>query len=74
MDSVDNISFIVDKIDLHEYINNNSFPSEEPFVKEELSDISEIDEQTVIMYLLEVMKKHDIITKEEYDTVLYKYS
>ncbi len=43
-------------------------------MKEELTNISETDEQAVLTYLLEVMRMHDIITKEEYDTVLHKYS
>lgn len=74
LNSTNYVSFIVDKINLNEYISNNSAPSEELCVKEELTNISEIDEQTVIKYLLEVMLRHDIITEEEYHTVLYKYS
>ena len=69
-----NLYFIVDKINWNEYISNNSCPSEGSYLKEELTKISEKDEQTIIKYLLELMRKHDIITKEEYDTVLYKYS
>ena len=43
-------------------------------MKDELSTISKEDEEAVIKYLLEVMRKHDIITEEEYHTVLYKFS
>lgn len=43
-------------------------------MKEELTDISEHDEQVVIKYLLEVMKRHDIITEDEYHTILYGYN
>ncbi len=43
-------------------------------MKEELPTISNEDEAAVIKYLLEVMRKNDIITEDEYHTVLYKYS
>ena len=43
-------------------------------MEEQLSDISKEDEQIVIKYLLDIMMEHDIITEEEYHTVLYKYS
>lgn len=43
-------------------------------MNEELSDISQDDETIVIKYLLDIMKTYDIITKEEYCSVLYKYS
>lgn len=43
-------------------------------MKEELSTISNEDETAAVKYLLEVMRKHDIITEEEYHAVLYKYS
>ena len=42
-------------------------------MKEKLSNISLEDETVVIKYLLDIMKAHDIITEEEYQTVLYKY-
>ena len=43
-------------------------------MKEELSTISNEDETAVIKYLLEVMRKQDIISEDEYHMVLYKYS
>ena len=43
-------------------------------MKEELLNISQDDETVVIKYLLEIMRAHDIITEEEYQAVLYKYS
>ncbi len=43
-------------------------------MEEELSAISNEDEAAVIKYLLEVMRKHGIITEDEYHAVLYKYS
>lgn len=66
------IPFIIDKSYLSEYISSNSSPNEEPCVKEELTNISSKDETAVIRYLLEIMKKHGIITEEEYQAVLYK--
>lgn len=62
------------KSNLNEYISSNSSHNEEPYVEEKLTAISEDDEQAVIKYLLEVMRKHDVITEDEYQTVLYKYS
>ena len=69
-----NFSFMIDKSYFSEYINSDSSPSEEPCVKEELSNISQEDEAVVIKYLLDIMRVHDIITEEEYHAVLYKYS
>lgn len=66
-------SFVIDKSYLSEYISNNSSLNEEHCVKEKLSNISLEDETVVIKYLLDIMKAHDIITEEEYQTVLYKY-
>lgn len=66
------IPFMIDKSRLPEYISNNSSPSKELHVKEELMNISPEDETAVIRYLLELMRKHGIITEEEYQTVLYK--
>lgn len=66
------IPFMIDKSCLSEYISSNSSPNEEPCVKEELTNISSKDETAVIRYLLEIMKKHGIITEEEYQAVLYK--
>ena len=43
-------------------------------MKEELSNISQEDESVVIRYLLDIMRAHNIITEEEYQEVLYKYS
>lgn len=43
-------------------------------MKEELSNISQEDEKMVIKYLLDIMRTHGIITEEEYQTVLYKFS
>lgn len=43
-------------------------------MKEELSNISPEDESMVIRYLLDIMRAHDIITEEEYQVILYKYS
>lgn len=43
-------------------------------MKEELSNISQEDETIIIKYLLDIMRTHDIITEEEYQTVLYEYS
>lgn len=68
------ISFMVDKSYFSEYISSDSSLCEEPCVKEELSNISQDDETVVIKYLLDIMKTHDIITEEEYQVVLYKYS
>ncbi len=68
------VSFIVDKRNYSEYNSKNVFPNEELRMKEELSTISNEDEAAVIKYLLEVMRKNDIITEDEYHTVLYKYS
>lgn len=65
---------MVDKSHFSEYISSDSSPSEEPCVKEELSNISQDDEKVVIKYLLDIMKAHDIITEEEYQAVLYKYN
>lgn len=41
-------------------------------MKEELTNISSEDKTAVIKYVLEIMRKHGIITEEEYQTVLYK--
>lgn len=41
-------------------------------MKEELTNISQEDEAIVIKYILDVMRTHDLITEEEYQTVLYK--
>lgn len=68
------VSFIVDKRYFSEYNSKNVFPNKEVCMKEELSTISNEDETAVVKYLLEVMRKHDIITEEEYHAVLYKYS
>lgn len=43
-------------------------------MNEELKDISKEDELVVVKYLLDVMRTYDIITEDEYHTVLYKYS
>ena len=67
-------SFMIDKSYLSEYISNNSSLIEEWCVKEELSNITQKDEVAVIKYLLDIMRMHDIITEEEYQAVLYKYS
>lgn len=67
-------SFVIDKSYLSEYISNNSSLIEEWCVKEELSNITQKDEVAVIKYLLDIMRMHDIITEEEYQAVLYKYS
>lgn len=69
-----NLSFMIDKSYFSEYISSDSSPSEEPCVIEELSNISQDDETVVIKYLLDIMRAHDIITEEEYQAVLYKYS
>ena len=66
--------FMVDKPYLSEYISTKSSFNGVSFVDEKLSNISKEDEQVVIKYLLDIMMKHDIITEEEYHTVLYKYS
>lgn len=68
------LSIMIDKSYFPEYISSDSSPSEEPCVKEELSNISQEDESVVIRYLLDIMRTHDIITEEEYQAVLYKYS
>lgn len=65
---------MIDKSYLSEYINSDSSIGEEPHVKEELSNISQEDETIIIKYLLDIMRTHDIITEEEYQTVLYEYS
>lgn len=66
--------FKINKSNLSEYINSNSSQNEELHMNEELSAITKEDEITVIKYILDIMKEHDIITEEEYHTVLYKYS
>jgi len=68
------LSFMIDKSYLSEYISSNSSKNEEFCLKEELSNISPEDESMVIRYLLDIMRAHDIITEEEYQVVLYKYS
>ncbi len=68
------ISNTINKSRKNEYISNNSgFHGEIP-MNEKLTNISEQDENVVIKYLLEIMRKHDIITDKEYQRVLYKYS
>ena len=42
-------------------------------MEEELTDISNEDENMVIKYLLAILKEHGIITDEEYIKVLYRY-
>ena len=69
-----NLSFMIDKSYLSEYISSDSFPNEETCVKEELSKVTQEDEAVVIKYLLDIMRTHDIITEEEYQAVLYKYN
>ena len=69
-----NLSFMIDKSYLSEYISSDSFPNEETCVKEELSKVTQDDETVVIKYLLDIMKVHGIITEEEYQAVLYKYN
>lgn len=66
------IPFMIDKSCLPEYISSNSSPNEESCVKEELTNISPKDEIAIIKYLLEIMRKHGIITEEEYQAVLYR--
>ena len=68
-----NLSFMIDKSYLSEYISSDSFPNEETCVKEELSKVTQEDEAVVIQYLLDIMRAHDIITVEEYQAVVYKY-
>ncbi|MBD5393481.1 MAG: hypothetical protein HDR71_04265 [Lachnospiraceae bacterium] len=68
------ISFMVNKSYFTEYISSDSSSSEEPCVKDELINILQDDETTVIKYLLDIMRVHDIITEEEYQAVLYKYN
>ena len=41
--------------------------------KRQLSNITQEDEIVAIKYLLDIMRGHDIITEEEYQSVLYKY-
>ena len=69
-----NLSFMIDKSYLSEYISSDSFPNEETCVKEELSKVTQEDEAVVIQYLLDIMRAHDIITEEEYRAVLYRYN
>ena len=69
-----NLSFMIDKSYLSEYISSDSSPNEETCVKEELSKVTQEDEAVVIKYLLDIMRTHDIITEEEYQAVLYKYN
>lgn len=66
------VFYIINKSKKTEYISNDPFVNEEVHVKEELMSITKEDEQIVIKYLLDIMKKHDIITEEEYQTVMYK--
>lgn len=65
---------MIDKSYLSEYINSNSSQNTELHMQEELLNITKKDETAVIKYLLDIMKAHDIITEEEYQAVLYKYS
>jgi len=58
-----NVFCIINKLNAGEYISNNSSPSKELHVKEELMNISPEDETAVIRYLLELMRKHGIITE-----------
>lgn len=69
-----NLSFMIDKSFLSEYISSDSSPNEETCVKEELSKVTQEDEAVVIKYILDIMRTHDIITEEEYQAVLYKYN
>ena len=64
--------FIINKRYFPEYNSKKAFSNKELCMKDELSTISKEDEEAVIKYLLEVMRKNDIITEEEYHTVLYK--
>lgn len=66
------LPILIDKTLSPEYISSDSSASEEPYVKEELTNISQEDEAIVIKYILDVMRTHDLITEEEYQTVLYK--
>ena len=68
------VSFIIDKRYFSEYNSKNAPSNKEECMKEELSTISNEDETAAVKYLLEVMRKHGIITEEEYHAVLYKYS
>lgn len=68
------LSLMIDKSYLSEYISNNSSKNEEFCLKEGMTNISPEDESIVIKYLLEIMRAHDIVTEEEYQIVLYKYS
>jgi len=68
------LSFMIDKSYLSEYISSDSSKNEEFCLKDELTNISPEDESMVIKYLLEIMRTHGIITEEEYQAVLYKYS
>lgn len=65
---------MIDKSYLSEYISSNSSKNEEFCLKDELTDILPEDESMVIRYLVEIMKTHNIITEEEYQAILYKYS
>lgn len=56
-----------------EYISSKSSFKEVSLMEEKLSAISKEDELLVIKYLLDIMKEHNIITEQEYHTVLYKY-
>lgn len=68
-----NVFYIINKLNAGEYISNNSFLGRKLFMEEELTDISNEDENMVIKYLLDIMKEHGIITDEEYIKVLYRY-
>lgn len=68
------LSFLIDKSYLSEYISSDSSKNEEFCLRDELTNISPEDESMVIKYLLEIMRIHGIITEEEYQAVLYKYS
>lgn len=43
-------------------------------MKEELSKVTQEDEAVVIKYLLDLMRRHDVITEDEYRAILYKYN
>lgn len=57
-----------------EYISSDSSQNEEACVKEELSKVTQEDEAVVIKYLLDLMRRHDVITEDEYRAILYKYN
>lgn len=64
------VFYIVNKLGSAEYICKKALVDKD----DETMNITREDEKMLIKYLLDIMKKHGIITEEEYQLVLYKCS